>query len=439
VSSEAVAGVLPERKDWFGQPRGLTILFLTDTWEQFSYYGMRALLVYYMVKQLAITQQNASLIYGLYTAFVFFTPIVGGVVCDRWLGRRNSVLLGGSIMAIGHFMMAFEPLFFVALATIGIGNGLFLPSLPSQINGLYAHDDPRRNTAYNYYYLGVNVGGFFAPLGVGTVGEVFGWHWGFTIAGIGMVTGLLIYIFGSRYLPPEPPRDAPALTLARPAGEGREGAGTARRFALLAGICGVVVLFRSAYEQVGNTLPLWIEHVDRTIGAFTIPMTWFQSLNPLLVFLLTPWFVARWVRHAREGHELTSIRKMAVGAGGLALAYLLLAAVAAFSDGGVVAEGWIWLVIFFIVMTAGELYILPIGLGLFGRLAPAGFTATTIALWFLAAFFGNLLAGVFGTLWSSMTPPQFFAATAAVAALSGALLLTFNRPTQRAEVSEESP
>jgi len=437
ASSEVAVGAQRQPKDWFGQPRGLTVLFLTDTWEQFSYYGMRALLVYYMVKQLGIGQQNASLIYGLYTAFVFFTPIVGGVICDRWLGRRNSVLLGGSIMAIGHFMMAFEPLFFVALATIGIGNGLFLPSLPSQINSLYAHDDPRRSTAYNYYYLGVNVGGFFAPLGVGTVGEVFGWHWGFTIAGIGMVTGLLIYIFGSRYLPAEPPRVSQAT---QPVAQQRwYEAGMARRFALLAGICGVVVVFRSAYEQVGNTLPLWIEHVDRTIGTFEIPMTWFQSLNPLLVFLLTPWFVARWVRQARAGHELTSIRKMAVGAGGLALAYLLLAAVAAFNDGGVVAEGWIWLIVFFVVMTAGELYILPIGLGLFGRLAPAGFAATTIALWFLAAFFGNLLAGAFGTLWSSMTPPQFFVATAALAALSGALLLAFNGPAHRAELSEKSP
>jgi POT family proton-dependent oligopeptide transporter len=431
--SELAAGVLPRRKDWFGQPRGLTILFLTEMWEMFSYYGMRALLVYYMVKQLAMTQQSASLVYGMYTAFVYFTPIVGGIVCDRWLGRRNSVLLGGSIMAIGHFMMAFEPLFFVALATIGLGNGLFLPSLPSQIDGLYRHDDPRRKTAYNYYYLGVNVGAFLAPLGCGTVGELYGWHWGFTLAGIGMVGGLLIYILGSRYLPPEPPRVAPTLTLPRPAAEGMEGAGIARRFALLAGICGIVVVFRGAYEQIGNTLPLWIEQVDRTVGAFTIPMTWFLSLNPLLVFTLTPWFVARWVRHAREGHELTSIRKMAVGAVGVALSYLLLAAVAAFSAGGVVAEGWIWLVMFFVVMTAGELYILPIGLGLFGRLAPGGFRATTIALWFLAAFFGNLLAGAFGTLWSSMSPPQFFATTAGIAALSGALLLAFNRPAQKAE------
>jgi POT family proton-dependent oligopeptide transporter len=415
-------------KDWFGQPRGLTILFLTEMWEIFSYIGMRVLLVYYMTKQLAIPQQNASVIYGAYNAFLYFTPIVGGIVCDRWLGRRNSVVLGGSIMALGHFMMAFEPLFFGALATIAIGNGLFLPALPSQIPGLYSHDDPRRKTAYNYYYLGINVGGFLAPLACGTVGELYGWHWGFTLAGIGMVSGLVIYLIGGRYLPPEPPRAPPAPAIAR-----EYAGGTARRFALLAGIVAMVVIFRIAYEQDGNTLPLWIEHADRSVGAFDIPMTWFQSLNPLLVLLLTPWFVARWVRHAREGHELSSIRKMAVGACVVGLSYLLLAAVAATSDGAVVANGWIWLIIFFVVMTAGELYILPIGIGLFARLAPVGFAATAIALWFLANFFGNLLAGAFGRLWSSLSPPQFFAATAAIAVLSGALLLAFNRPTQRAE------
>jgi POT family proton-dependent oligopeptide transporter len=429
VSTE-VAGALPQQKDWFGQPRGLTILFLTEMWEIFSYIGMRVLLVYYMTKQLAIAQGDASLIYGAYNAFLYFTPIVGGVVCDRWLGRRNSVLLGGSIMALGHFMMAFEPLFFGALATIAIGNGLFLPALPSQIPGLYSHDDPRRKTAYNYYYLGINVGAVLAAFGCGTVGEHFGWHWGFTLAGIGMVSGLVIYIAGGRYLPPEPPRARPAPSVAR---QRSEAGGTARRFALLAGIVGMVVIFRISYEQVGNTLPLWIEHADRSVGAFVIPMTWFQSLNPLMVLLLTPWFVARWVRHAREGHELSSIRKMAVGAGVVGLSYLLLAAVAASSTGDVVANGWIWLIVFFVVMTAGELYILPIGIGLFARLAPAGFAATAIALWFLANFFGNLLDGVFGRLWSSLSPPQFFAATAAIAVLSGALLLAFNRPTQRAE------
>ncbi|MDL2358529.1 MAG: oligopeptide:H+ symporter, partial [Pseudomonadota bacterium] len=150
---------LAQEKTWFGQPRGLTILFLTQMWEIFSYYGMRTLLVYYMTKQLLFAQEKSSLIYGTYTALAYFTPILGGAIADRWLGKRRSVVIGASVMAAGHFMMAFEPLFFVALATIALGNGLFLPSLPSQINTLYRVDDPRRGRAFNVYYVGINVGG----------------------------------------------------------------------------------------------------------------------------------------------------------------------------------------------------------------------------------------------------------------------------------------
>ncbi len=170
-------------------------------WEIFSYYGMRALLVYYMTKQLLIGQEKASLIYGTYTAIAYFTPIFGGLIADRWLGKRRAVIIGGSIMAAGHFMMTFEPLFYLALATIALGNGLFLPSLPSQIDGLYRADDPRRGWAYNVYYVGINIGGFLAPLICGTLGELYGWHWGFGAAGVGMLLGLIIYVLGGKYLP----------------------------------------------------------------------------------------------------------------------------------------------------------------------------------------------------------------------------------------------
>ena len=171
----AAAGPAPS-KSWFGQPRGLTILILTNMWETFSYYGMRALLVYYMTMELLIEQRISSVIYGTYTAFAYFTPIFGGIIADRWLGKRRAVILGGSIMALGHFMMTFEPLFYIALGTIALGNGFFLPSLPSQINDLYASNDPRRPWAYNIYYVGVNIGGFLAPLICGTLGEFYGWH-----------------------------------------------------------------------------------------------------------------------------------------------------------------------------------------------------------------------------------------------------------------------
>ena len=254
-------------------------------------------------------------------------------------------------MAIGHFMMAFEPLFYVALATIALGNGLFLPSLPSQINGLYRPDDPRRGWAYNFYYVGINLGGFLAPLVCGTLGELYGWHWGFDAAGIGMVSGLVIYI-ARRPLPAA--GAAARRTRASPMRDRCEGSRRPARFALLAGIAAWSSSFASRTSRSATRCRCGSSTLDRAVGAFTIPMTWFQSLNPLLVLLLTPWFVARWVRHAREGHELSSIRKMAVGAGGVALSYLLLAAVAAWSGGDVVADGWIWLLVFFVADDGGR-------------------------------------------------------------------------------------
>src|SRR5450755_5013821 len=203
------------QQTWFGQPRGLTILFLTEMWEIFSYYGMRALLVYYMTKQLMIGQEKASFIYGTYTAMAYFTPILGGVIADRWLGKRRAVIIGGSIMAAGHFMMAFEPSFYFALATIALGNGLFLPSLPSQINDLYRPDDPRRGWAYNVYYVGINIGGFLAPLICGTLGELYGWHWGFGAAGVGMLAGVVIYLRFRHLLPKDPQTSSQTLPGAR--------------------------------------------------------------------------------------------------------------------------------------------------------------------------------------------------------------------------------
>ncbi len=434
--SEVMSRAVPAQS-WFGHPRGLTVLFLTEMWEIFSFYGMRTLLVYYMTKQVLIDQQRASLIYGLYTASVYFTPILGGMISDRWLGRRKSVILGGSIMALGHFMMASQPLLFPALAVIAVGNGLFLPSLPSQIRDLYRSSDPRGGAAYNVYYVGINLGGFLAPLVCGTLGETFGWHWGFAAAGIGMLLGLVVYVVGGRYLPPEPVV-GPRRTQTTVAGEGPP-EGLLRRVVLLAGIAATVVVFRIAYEQTGNTLALWTDQsVDRHLarGGWAIPMTWFQSLNPLLVFLMTPMLVAHWARSARLGREPSSLRKMVIGAAVAAVAYLILAAVSAWSGEGRVS--WLWLAAFFVVLTLGELFILPVGLGLFGRLAPRRMEATTIALWFLAAFAGNLLAGAMGTLWTLIGHAQFFALLAALAGVASLILSLFDRPARRIEGHERA-
>ena len=413
--------------EWFGQPRGLTILFLTEMWEKFSFYGMRSLLVLYMTKHLAIAQQDASWIYGVYAALVYLTPVFGGLLADRWLGRRHAVILGGLIMAAGHFMMASESLFYLALVTIATGSGLYLPSLPSQIDSLYAHDDPRRRSAYNVYYVGINLGAFAAPLVVGTVGETYSFHWGFAIAGFGMFVGLMTYLAGARYLPPEMPR-TPNLAAATGA-EGGPDIDLVRRFAFLASIAAVVVIFRGAYEQFGNTVALWADQsVDRNVTAtLSIPVTWFQSLNPLLIFMLTPMLVMRWTRQARLGRELSSGAKMSLGAAIVGLSYLFVAATAYWSQQHAVRASWPCVVLFIVAMTAGELYILPVGLGLFGRLAPKGLTATSIAVWFSAGILGNLFAGWLGTLWSPLTHGIFFAIIGAVA-LTAALLLAVLAP-----------
>jgi len=416
------------QQTWFGQPRGLTILFLTEMWEIFSYYGMRALLVYYMTKQLLIGQEKASLIYGTYVAMAYFTPIFGGIIADRRLGKRRAVIIGASIMAAGHFMMAFEPLFYLALATIALGNGLFFPSLPSQIDGLYRPDDPRRGWAYNVYYVGINLGGFLAPLICGTLGELYGWHWGFAAAGVGMLTGLMIYVLGGKYLPEQArvEKSTPAMAAATPPGNYR------RTFLLLFAVIISVTVFRGAYEQVGNTVALWADvGIDRGIGAMTIPRTWFQSLNPLLVIVLTPMLLAYWRRRARAGSTGSSMRKMALGALIVAGAYLLLALVA-FSAGEGRAS-WLWLAVFFAIFTLGELYILPTGLGLFARLAPAGYGATTVAAWFCALATGSFSAGAVGTLWAGRSHAQFFAILTAVSALAAAMLFALDHAARRIE------
>ena len=410
----------PAPSPWFGQPRGLTVLFLTNMWEQFSYFGMRAILVFYMTKQLLFRQESASTIYGLYTAAAYFTPIVGGIIADRVLGKRRAIVLGGAIMAAGHVMMTAQPLFYPALATIAIGNGLFLPTLPSQIDDLYAPGDRRVAWAYNVYYVGINVGGLLAPLVCGTLGEAYGWHWGFGAAGIGMIAGLCIYLAGGRYLPAQERR----VVVEPGSAPGRMGARTAL---VLLGVALGVVVFRGAYEQVGNTVALWADSgVDKRVGGVAIPMTWFVSLNPLFVMAMTPLLLAWWRRRAEAGRGEAPARRMAAGALIVAGAYLLLATVA--WRAGDMRAGWPWLVLFFAVFTLGELFVLPTGLGLFARLAPPGRGATTVAAWYATIAAGSLFAGTVGRWWSATTPALYFAALAGLGVAAALLLRLLHRP-----------
>ena len=419
------ASATPKTRVLFGHPAGLTILFLTEMWADFSYYGMRALLVYYMTRRLGLAIATASTIYGLYTAAAHLTPLAGGVLADRWLGKRTSVASGATIMALGHFMMASPALFFPALATIAIGFGLFIPSLPSQVASLYTAGDPRLDRAYSVYYVGINLGSFLAPLVCGTLGEKYGWKVGFGAAGIGMLAGLVIYLVGMPLLPP---------VTSRLTHDGRPAEFGARLRPIFRPLCLIalaVILFRIAYEQIGNSVALWTEAgVNRDIQLFShfvVPMTWFQSLNPLFIFLLTPIILRSWKHQATCNRESSAVAKMAFGAMLLGSAFLIIAAASASAGAGEERTSWVVLVLFMLVLTAGELFFMPIGLSLVTRFAPIEHRATLLGGWFILAFVANLAAGLLGRNFGDWSPGVFFSVCGGIALTAAILLRTVRR------------
>jgi POT family proton-dependent oligopeptide transporter len=406
-------------------PAGLYVLFFSETWAHFSFFGMQAMLVYYMTKQLVFEQPTASAIYGVYTAAAYFTPFFGGMLADRVFGQRWSVIAGGTSMAIGHFMMASEALFFPALTFIALGNGLYVPPLTAQVGRLYRDGDPKRDQAYSLYYMGINIGAFLAPLVCGTLGEVYGWHYGFAAAGVGMVIGMAIYLAGQRTLPPDTFKTRASDGVVKPLSSADWSA-----IRTLIAVAVLVILFRIAYEQSGNAIALWVDqNTDRVVQfgtwSFAVPATWFQSINPLLIFTLTPLIIAFWARQATRGAEPSTLTKMAIGCLIVTLAYGVMVAAALLNDTTGQPVSWAWVTSYFVLLTLGELYVLPIGLSVFSRVAPAQAAAAMIGVWFLAKFVGSLLAGYLGAYWTQIPHPTFFLIGAASAGVAGVTLLLF--------------
>lgn len=394
-------------------------------WAEFSFFGLQALLVYYMTKQLGFSQAKSSLIYGAYGAAAFFSPFFGGLIADRWLGRTKSVVIGGAMMMFGHFAMGFEELLFPALVLVAAGNGLFLPPLAIQVGSLYADDDPRKAYAYSAYYMGINLGGLLAPLVCGTLGELYGWHWGFTAAGVGMAIGLTVYCAFLRLLPAEAspravaeeeePKTAPVIR---------------QHVAVLLLMVAMVVLFRVGYEQSGNVIALWVrDFTDRSVTLFgttlTIPATWFQSINPFLIIVGTPLLIRFWKATGAREATPDLLRRMAIGCviATAALVVMVLAALASGSNGARVSSLWVFF--YFLLLTLGELFVIPVGLTLIESLAPLRFASMSMGGWYIAKFAGSLLAGLMGAYWLVIPPWAFFslgAASTLVAAISLALM-----------------
>lgn len=430
------------RADLFGHPRGLSYLFATEMWERFSYYGMRALLVLYMVKFLLeperarhviglsvfktslegifgplAAQPFASHIYGFYSGLVYLTPIFGGLLADRVLGQRRTVVIGAALMAVGHFAMAFEQLFLFALGLLILGNGAFKPNISTQVGALYAPGDRRRDRAFSIFYVGINLGAFLAPLICGTLGEELGWHFGFTAAGFGMTAGLVIYLLATPHLPKDAfERKPSAMSTTTDARQS---------IVALLLLFVPVSLFWATYEQQGNTIALWADQfTDRRLFGGEIPVTWFQAFNPFMIFAFTPFIVAFW-RHQGPSEPSTTM-KLAIGCFLTALAYLVMA-LAAWNAGGGKAS-WVWLLVYFVIITVGELYLSPTSLSLVTKIAPASLLSMMMGIWLATSFVGNFLAGYLGSLWSNMEKIEFFLMLAIISGVASAVIVLLSYP-----------
>ncbi|WP_290491887.1 peptide MFS transporter, partial [Hyphomonas sp. UBA4508] len=302
---------------FFGHPRGLAYIVFTEAWERFSFYGMQALLILYMATYLFLPENSgnvaafepfrslfeavfgplsiqalASQVFGAYVGLVYFAPVLGGLIGDRLLGRTKAVLAGALFMAVGHFLMAFEASFLLALAALILGSGLLKGNLAAQVGGLYKKSDQRRDSGYSIYVFSINVGAFIAPLICGTLGEVYGWHYGFGAAGIGMLIGLAVYLSGRNYLP----LDTVVESKDRPKLEKGDGVVILAILVML----GLTSLYWTAQSQVWNAYPLWLRSdVDRTVFGMEVPVTWFQSLDSLAVLLLAPLVLWYWRHQSR--------------------------------------------------------------------------------------------------------------------------------------------
>jgi len=436
----------------FGHPRGLTFLFTTEMWERFSYYGMRSLLVLYMTKYLLLADHSgnvigldavkralesifgpldvqplSSQIWGFYTGLVYFTPIFGGLLADRVLGRRRTVIVGAVLMAFGHFMMASERLFLFALLALILGSGCFKPNISTQVGGLYAPGDPRRDRAYSIFYVGINLGAFLAPLICGTLGEEVGWHYGFAAAGVGMCIGLCIYLYALPHLPP----DELGKTQAGQIDHRSLSRDEWRAIIALLVLFVPNTLFWACYEQIGNTTVLWIDtSIDRGIDLFGwtahIPTTWFLAFNPFMIFAFTPFVVALWARQAARGSEPSTVTKMALGCFGLVAANLVYVFAAVHAGGG--RASWLWVLAAIAIYTVGELYLSPVGLSLVTKVAPARLLSMMMGVWLATSFTGGFLSGYLGSYWSRMPHVEFFLMIAAIAAVAGLMILACHRP-----------
>ena len=432
---------------FFGHPRGLAYLAFTEAWERFSYYGMAALLVLYMVNQLLLPghvehvagfatfhrllegvfgplsgQALASQIFGLYSGFVYFTPVIGGWIGDR-IGQRSAVVLGALSMAGGHLAMTFDASFLFALLLLIVGSGLLKGNISAQVGSIYPpEDEARRTRGFAIFSTAINFGAVAGPLLCGFLGARYGWHAGFGAAALFMLGALAIYLSGYKHLPAKVER--------RRYDSGRLTSADRKTVGALVATMAITVLAYIGYYQLANVLPVWLqEHADLGAGSFQIPIPWFYSIDPLASILSVPLLFALWDWQARKtGREPSALTKIAIGSFITAGANLFLVAAIALSPGKVF---WLWPVLYCTIEGIAFMYFWPTLLALVSRAAPARINATMMGASFLTLFVANNLIGRIGTYYEKMTPSSFWALHAAIGAAGGILMLLFGRTLGR--------
>ena len=484
-----MASTLADAK-WFGHPRGLSTLFFTELWERFSYYGMRALLVLFMTDMVAsggleMTVVDATAIYGLYTFSVYAVALPGGWIADRLMGSRYAVLFGGIVIALGHFTLAIPAIeaFYLGLALIVFGTGLLKPNVSAIVADLYPEGGARRDAGFSVFYMGINVGAFAGPLVCGSLGENINWHFGFSVAGIGMALGVAQYLWGWRYLGTAGQlRDQGVedrahavrsflmgmctvvvivfvavilqtsgvltltiLSVARGTGVtiamlmvlyfiyvlgfGRLNHDEWRRVAVIPVLCVAAAIFWSGFEQAGSSMTLFAERLtDRTVFGLEIPATWLQSVNPLFIVLFAPVLGSVWVRLGSRDPSISV--KFAYGLIQLGLGFFVLAWGSTFTGEGDLVNP-MWLVVTYFFHTTGELCLSPVGLSSITKLSPKRLVGQMVGIWFMASALGNLLAGLVAGLIESLPLPQLFGSVGLAVLGAGVIMWLVSTPIRQ--------
>lgn len=471
MSTESINYNHPSSKTLFGHPIGLFLLFFTELWERFSYYGMRGILMLYLTKSyleggLGFSESSAGLIYGCFTGLVYFTPLIGGWLADKYLGHRKAITIGGMTMFVGQltlFLFNSEAGLYAGLLLLILGNGFFKPNISTLVGGLYKQGDPKRDSAFSIFYMGINVGAFFAPLVIGLLANDWfaikdasgailshGYRYGFLAAAVGMLIGQILFnTLSNKYLGRlgvdpykgeqdqeetlEGKTEADAITEIKEVTKHQDKPMTKdekQRVIAIFIFFFFAIFFFAGFEQAGSSFTLYTEkYLNREIGGFLVPTEWFQSINPLFIVLLTPVFAALWP--SKLGQKLTTPIKMGSGLVLLGLGFLVM--LGAVSERGgdvesttVKATMW-WMVFTYLLHTIGELCLSPVGLSVVTKLAPPKLASLLMGVWLLSSFFGNLIAGAVSSATSTMGAGSVYSVLAIAAIIFGAALICLNK------------